>query len=71
MSLSYFTKFGEAVWDLLLSDSSIHIMLFRVACTTAQALEVRDFVYLLSKTKEIACMGILTDLITFLCRIFM
>ncbi|XP_030450648.2 uncharacterized protein LOC115672831 isoform X2 [Syzygium oleosum] len=39
MSLSYFTKFGEAVWDLLLSDSSIHSMLFRVACTTAQALE--------------------------------
>lgn len=39
MSISYFTKFGEVVWDLLLSDSSIHGMLFRVACTTAQALE--------------------------------
>ncbi|KAF8013563.1 hypothetical protein BT93_I1419 [Corymbia citriodora subsp. variegata] len=39
MSTSYFTKFGEVVWDLLLSDSSIHGMLFRVACTTAQALE--------------------------------
>ncbi|XP_048128814.1 uncharacterized protein LOC115735783 isoform X2 [Rhodamnia argentea] len=39
MSISYFTKFGKVVWDLLLSDSSIHSMLFRVACTTAQTLE--------------------------------
>ncbi|PON83420.1 hypothetical protein TorRG33x02_208350 [Trema orientale] len=39
MLTSYTGKLGEVIWDMLLSDSSIHNTLFRIVCTTSQALE--------------------------------
>ncbi|XP_062082237.1 uncharacterized protein LOC133788686 isoform X2 [Humulus lupulus] len=36
---SYAGKLVGVIWDMLLSDSSIHSALFRIVCTTSQALE--------------------------------
>uniref|UniRef100_A0A803NF80 Nucleoporin NUP188 homolog n=1 Tax=Cannabis sativa TaxID=3483 RepID=A0A803NF80_CANSA len=36
---SYSGKLVGVIWDMLLSDSSIHSTLFRIVCTTSQALE--------------------------------
>lgn len=38
-SIPYLTKFGLTIRDLILSDSSIHSMFFRLVCTTSPALE--------------------------------
>lgn len=40
LSIPYRPILGEVVRDILFCDSSIHSALFRVVCTTAQALEV-------------------------------
>lgn len=40
MTIPYSQKVGEIVQDILLRDSSIHNALFRIICTTKQALEV-------------------------------
>ncbi|XP_015893450.3 uncharacterized protein LOC107427578 [Ziziphus jujuba] len=39
MITSYSEKLGEIIRDMLLCDSSIHNTLFRIVCTTSQALE--------------------------------
>ncbi|CBI37915.3 unnamed protein product, partial [Vitis vinifera] len=39
MTIPYSQKVGEIVQDILLRDSSIHNALFRIICTTKQALE--------------------------------
>ncbi|EXB39261.1 hypothetical protein L484_024956 [Morus notabilis] len=39
MLTSHAEKLGEVIWDMLLSDSSIHSTLFRIVCTTSQELE--------------------------------
>ncbi|KAK9287536.1 hypothetical protein L1049_015957 [Liquidambar formosana] len=41
MSISYSQKVGEVARDILLCDSSIHNAVFRIICTTPQALEKR------------------------------
>lgn len=46
-SISCSEKLDEVILDKLLSDSSIHSTLFRIVCTTTEALEVGYAVYLM------------------------
>lgn len=39
MAVSFSENLGEVIKDLLLSDSSIHSVLFRIVCTTSESLE--------------------------------
>ncbi|XP_057518162.1 uncharacterized protein LOC130799071 isoform X1 [Amaranthus tricolor] len=39
ISVPYLTKIGGNIKDIVLSDSSIHNMIFRIICTTSSALE--------------------------------
>lgn len=44
LSISFLDKLGVAIHDILLSDSSIHSVIFRHVCTTKRTLEVsHDF----------------------------
>ncbi|KAK3028660.1 hypothetical protein RJ639_037840 [Escallonia herrerae] len=38
-SVTYHQKLGEVVRDIILSDTSVHNVLFRIVCTTTQTLE--------------------------------
>ncbi|KAL8088107.1 hypothetical protein AgCh_038031 [Apium graveolens] len=44
LSIPYSTKLGKVVKDILHSDSSVHSSLFRIVCTTAEALEIAESV---------------------------
>ncbi|XP_038706390.1 uncharacterized protein LOC120001936 isoform X2 [Tripterygium wilfordii] len=39
ISIPYYEKLGRVLQDMLLADSSVHSTLFRIVCTTPQALE--------------------------------
>lgn len=70
-SISCSGKLDEAILDRLLSDSSIHSTLFRIVCTTTQALEVGYAMYLfILFGDDLLSFVLITNLGAFFCRDF-